>query len=422
MYRDYIGNLKRMESECQMNLVKADEAFEKSGQVHTREECEYLQRAAELRSKLSNLSIGEERAFHQRKLRELNRRILAIKTEIDERERAHRKPPEAGGASEPPEDGSMDAEAAGWFKEQPKHSFEDVVGMEELKGRLRECVQDNRLQALYQYLDIPQLRSFFFFGPPGCGKTFIVEAFAHELMEQAEEGETYSYLSVVGSDILSKYVGEAEKNVARLFEEAAKHAPCILFIDEVDGVCKDRSMPDIPVHAASLTTAFLTAYNQMKSSDKKIIFIGATNYPDQVDHAMLDRVEMLMVPLPDLEAREDAFRRNLGRCLTPEDGAMFRRMAEETDTYNYRDIDRLTGKIKTSVIKEVMREYGDPEKALRAMQNGRYTLTWELFSQAKRSCLPSKKDKSMAAIRDWARDFTEPEEPDESGEPAVPEL
>ena len=58
-----------------------------------------------------------------------------------------------------------------------------------------------------------QLHSYFFIGPPGCGKTYIIEAFAHELMDQ-----NYKYLSLVGSDILSRFVGEAEKIITRLFE------------------------------------------------------------------------------------------------------------------------------------------------------------------------------------------------------------
>ena len=145
----------------------------------------------------------------------------------------------------------------------------------------------------------------------------------------------------MGSDILSRYVGEAEKIITRLFEEAEKNAPCIVFIDEVDGVCKNRSQPNLPEYAASLTTAFLTGYNRINSSDKPIIFIGATNYPNQVDNAMLDRVELVRVPFPDTDARESAFRRQFSKLITLEDGFTFEDIADATATYNFRDIDRL---------------------------------------------------------------------------------
>ena len=102
------------------------------------------------------------------------------------------------------------------------------------------------------------LHSYFFVGPPGCGKTFIIKAFAKELAEK-----DYKYIALEGSDILSRYVGDAEKIVTRVFEEAEKQDKCIVFIDEVDGVCKNRSKSNLPEYAASLTTAFLTGYNRI---------------------------------------------------------------------------------------------------------------------------------------------------------------
>ena len=121
----------------------------------------------------------------------------------------------------------------------------------------------------------------------------------------------YKYLKLCGADILSRFVGDGEKVVKRLFEEARDNAPCIVFVDEIDGVCKDRNLPNLPEYSRTLTTAFLEGYNSiiettLKSEEnqepKPIIFIGATNYPGLVDNAMMDRVELLRVPLPDTEA------------------------------------------------------------------------------------------------------------------------
>ena len=217
--------------------------------------------------------------------------------------------------------------------------------------------------------------------------------------------QNYKYLSLVGSDILSRFVGEAEKIITRLFEEAEKNAPCIVFIDEVDGVCKNRSLPMLPEYAASLTTAFLTGYNRINNSDKPIIFIGATNYPDQVDNAMLDRVELVRVPFPDLEARTFSFEKHFKDLVTLKEGFTFRQMAEATDTYNYRDIQRLASRIKNKILKEVMKTYGDEETALNALKTGEFRLTRELFRQSQESCLPTPKEDIIKALDEWEEKF-----------------
>ena len=272
--------------------------------------------------------------------------------------------------------------------------------MAKLKEQLRECIADSQLKQLKSYLKMKQLHSYFFIGPPGCGKTYIIEAFAHELMDQ-----NYKYLSLVGSDILSRFVGEAEKIITRLFEEAEKNAPCIVFIDEVDGVLQKP----FPSHAAGVRRlsdhGVLTGYNRINNSDKPIIFIGATNYPDQVDNAMLDRVELVRVPFPDLEARTFSFEKHFKDLVTLEEGFTFRQMAEATDTYNYRDIQRLASRIKNKILKEVMKTYGDEETALNALKTGEFRLTRELFRQSQESCLPTPKEDIIKALDEWEEKF-----------------
>ena len=311
----YIERMQMKENQCMALIQQADDVLAANGFEPSKEECVYLQRAANLRYEMAQMSVGEERLYQQRKLQELNQRIKKIvqalnpdlykrmqenlarqkeekNSEKKEKDTKTLQKPAGGGKSGGSSGGGVpDETVETWFKEAPKHSFQDVSGMAQLKEQLRECIADSQLSRLKSYMKMEQLHSYFFIGPPGCGKTYIIEAFAHELMDQ-----NYKYLSLVGSDILSRFVGEAEKIITRLFEEAEKNAPCIVFIDEVDGVCKNRSQPMLPEYAASLTTAFLTGYNRINSSDKPIIFIGATNYPNQVDNAMLDRVELVRVP------------------------------------------------------------------------------------------------------------------------------
>lgn len=251
-------------------------------------------------------------------------------------------------------------------------------------------------------MGMENLHSYFFIGPPGCGKTYMIEAFAHELMDK-----NYAYLSVTGSDILSKYVGEAEKMVTKLFETAEKHVPCILFIDEIDGVCRNRSLPNLPEYASSITTSFLTAYNRINSSRnrEKIIFIGATNYPDRVDNAMLDRVELIRVPLPDEKARGFAFARKLSKRVQLAPGFTYEDMAGATKDYNYRDIDRLAVRVKEIIIEQVMEKFQDEDRAIDALKSGKFCLSGEIFERAQSECLPTPKDDILRNLDEWEKKF-----------------
>ena len=413
MEDSYIKTIVRNENLCREYMAKADEAYRQNGERHCKEECVWLQRAALCRSEMARVSTGEERYYQQRRQHELNTRIENIVRLLNpeafkkvEAGKAENKKGAAGGGPVSTQPASAD-EAAGWFKEAPKHSFADVSGMKELKEQLKGCIADARLAKLKAYLKIKNLRSYFFIGPPGCGKTYVIEAFAHELMDK-----DYKYLSLVGSDILSKYVGEAEKIVTRLFEEAEKNAPCIVFIDEIDGVCKNRSLPNLPEYASSITTAFLTGYNRIHNSDKQIIFIGATNYPNQVDNAMLDRVELVRVPLPDEEARAYSFEQKFKGMLRTEEGLPFSEMAARTERYNYRDIDRLCSKLKDMIVKDVMKSSKNEDEAIDALKTGRYVLTKELFEQALAECLPTPKDDILKALDEWENRFKRGGEPE----------
>ncbi|MCD8361694.1 MAG: AAA family ATPase [Lachnospiraceae bacterium] len=412
MEDNYIRTMLRNENLCQEYLKKAEQEFVANGNKHSKAECVLLQQAAMRCSEMANMSTGEERLHYQRRLQDLNRRIEGIvrilnpdafKKPEGKKETAGKKGTQ-GSASSPSAPQTnvavADRDVSGWFKEAPKHSFSDVSGMEKLKEQLKECISDSRINKLRTYLKMKNLRSYFFIGPPGCGKTYVIEAFAHELMEK-----DYKYLALVGSDILSKYVGEAEKIVTRLFEEAEENAPCIVFIDEIDGVCKNRSLPNLPEYAASITTAFLTGYNRINSSDKPIIFIGATNYPNQVDNAMLDRVELIRVPLPDSEARSFSFEHKFKDILKTAPGISFEQMAALTEGYNYRDIDRLTRKVKDLVAKRVMAEYKNEDRAIAALKDGSFAITRELFEQALNECLPTPKDDILRDLDEWEERF-----------------
>lgn len=395
MARDYIETMQRKENLCRAYIQKADDALAAAG-AHCAEEGRYLQEAVRLQYEMAEISDGEERRFHQRRQKELEARLQEVIKAVNPEKYAElkkgkdeNKQTSSGkdAAASDPNAVVSEETIGGWFKQSPTHSFEDVAGMEDLKSQLKECVQDTRLTKIRDYMKMRQMHSFLFIGPPGCGKTYIIEAFAHELMEK-----DYKYLSVDASDILSRYVGDAEKIIARLFEEAEKNAPCIVFIDEIDGVCKNRAIRDLPVWASNMTTAFLTAYNRLNSSDKPVILLAATNYPTQVDSAMMDRVQVIRVPFPDKAARTHAFTMRFSKFIQLESGFAYEDMADATNTYNYRDIERLCDKIKNMVLNDVLSSYENEEAAIEAMQSGTYCLTRELFEAAQSDYTPSPKE------------------------------
>lgn len=424
-HNEYISRMAEKENLYRAYMKKADSIYEFNNFKPTREECTYLQKAVMLCYEMAQISVGSEKEYQERRVNELNQRIKEVVRVVDpERYKKLQEDAAAkaaknnnntsGGAkgSLTNENTNKDNNSAAkkdplddavetWFKDAPKHSFEDVSGMSEMKEKLKHCISDSKLDKIREFLKIKKVHSYFFIGPPGCGKTYIIEAFAHELMDN-----DYKFLSLVGSDILSRFVGEAEKIVTRLFEEAEKNAPCIIFIDEVDGVCKNRSLPHLPEYAASITTAFLTGYNRINSSDKPIIFIGATNYPKQVDNAMLDRVEILRVPFPDKEARKSAFERSFSKIFDLEENFTYENMAELTDKYNYRDIDRLVTTIKNAVLKEVMAKYVIEDKAVEALLSKEYKLRRDIFEKAQSECLPTPKEDIIKELDEWEESFT----------------
>ncbi len=416
----HLQSLMRKENLFKDYVQQAQLIYNYNGKTHTEEECVYLQKAADIQSEMAQITTGYERETHASKVAELNKQIEKIYMQIDPEKYMRMKASKekkqnddkksdgsgsgsgSGSAAGKNKESELDATVRTWYKDAPKHSFEDVSGMKSLKKKLQGCLTDMKLEKLAKFLKIKPLTSYFFVGPPGCGKTYIIEAFAHELMDK-----DFKYLYLTGSDIISRYVGDAEKIVTRLFKEAADNAPCIVFIDEIDSVCKNRSLPALPEYAANITTSFLTGYNYINNSDKKIIFIGATNYPKRVDSAMLDRVEVIRVDLPDHEARKSAFDRHFNGVLRLEDGFTTDDMATMTEGYNYRDVDKVVETVKRIIFDEFSSNGKGEDEAINKLLNGEYQLTREKFHTAYRAFKPANKSDIIEDINDWERGLKE---------------
>ena len=185
-----------------------------------------------------------------------------------------------------------------------KHSgggFADVAGMEEVKRMLYKDVMfvlNNKEKAEKYRLRIPN--GALFYGPPGCGKTFIAEKFAQE--------SRMNFMLVKASDLGSIYIHGTQGKIAELFEEAAKKAPTILCFDELDGMAPNRSKIDNESLSGEVNE-FLSQLNNC--SERGIFVIGTSNRPEKIDPAVLraGRMDkMVYIPMPDREARRELFK------------------------------------------------------------------------------------------------------------------
>ncbi len=425
MKSDYMAEVSRLANEYRAMIVQARSIRADNYDLPSEDEARCYKRAVEICSRLATLSVGEARnhwvdcqEMVSRKLQDTCQEAIALKTQKNTVHNTNGTA--ASGKTASTSAGSAAASASGkggeksksggrrstvpqevvdsWFASKLDYGFEAVAGMEDLIEKLRDCIRNVAVSKLNEHLGMSMVHSFFFYGPPGCGKTFISKAFAFELKKLG-----YEYMSLSGGDIHNSLVGESEKYVERAFQEAAeREAPTIMFIDEIDSVCRNRSMPNVPAHAMSTTTAFLTGYNEIAHSRKPIIFIGATNYPNLVDNAMMDRVELIKLPLPGLKVRENSFEKKFSAILQNEEGFAYADMADMTDNYNQRDIDRLTDKVKKRIKDEAKKVYGEDEAAaVEAMKDGTFRLTREIFTAAVDSYQPSKKDDIIRSLDEW---------------------
>ncbi|MFN7952536.1 MAG: AAA family ATPase [bacterium] len=182
--------------------------------------------------------------------------------------------------------------------ERPRISFRDVGGMDALKDEIRlKIIHPLTHPELYRAYGKPIGGGILLYGPPGCGKTYLARATAGEVNAR--------FLSVGINDVLTMWLGESEKNLHKLFEDARRQKPCVLFFDEVDALGASRS--DMRANAGRhLINQFLSELDGIQGANDGVLILAATNAPWHVDPAFrrpgrFDRV--LFVPPPDVAAR-----------------------------------------------------------------------------------------------------------------------
>ncbi|MGC4866809.1 AAA family ATPase [Micromonospora sp. DT53] len=182
-------------------------------------------------------------------------------------------------------------------------TLDDVGGLDEVKQTLTESVLwPLTYPDTFARLGVQPPRGVLLYGPPGCGKTYLVTALAGS-------GRA-NVLSVKGAELLSKWVGESERAVRELFRRAREAAPTLIFLDEVDALAPVRGQATDGGTTDRVVAALLTELDGVETL-RNVVVVGATNRPDLVDPALLrpGRLERLVyVPPPDGPARAEILR------------------------------------------------------------------------------------------------------------------
>ncbi|RDD44344.1 Spastin [Trichoplax sp. H2] len=230
--------------------------------------------------------------------------------------------------------------------DKPGVNFNDIAGLELAKQALNEIVILPSLRPeLFTGLRAPA-RGLLLFGPPGNGKTMLAKAVASEAKAK--------FFNISASSLTSKYVGESEKLVRALFSVARELQPAIIFIDEVDSLLCERKDGENE-SSRRLKTEFLIAFDGvMASSEERILVMGATNRPQELDDAALRRlVKRVYVPLPSFETRKQLFEKLLAKHSCPLNKRDIGQLARLTEGYSCSDLTALARDAALGPIREL---------------------------------------------------------------------
>jgi len=246
--------------------------------------------------------------------------------------------PDAGAGGQSGQPGQSQGINAVKLLSKPTMNFKDVAGMKKLKEEINEA-------AVYPLVK-PELAKKYgklggggvmLYGPPGCGKTFVVKATAGECSS--------SFINAKISDIVDMYVGQTEKNLHNIFETGRKNAPCIVFFDEMEALGGRREdMTGSNQYMKMAVNQLLYEMDGMEANNVNLLVIGATNAPWDVDPALRRSGRFgksIYLPEPDFESRREIFKLQ-ARKLPVVKGIPWNRLAFTTTGYSSADLKAIT--------------------------------------------------------------------------------
>ena len=231
--------------------------------------------------------------------------------------------------------------------EAPRVRWEDVGGLDAAQARLKEGVElPLKDPDAFRRLGIRPAKGFLLYGPPGTGKTLLAKAVARE----AEA----NFIATKSSDLLSKWYGESEQQIAKLFARARQVAPCVIFIDELDSLVPARGggmgEPQVTERVVNTILAEMDGLEELQS----VVVIGATNRPNLIDPALLRPGrfdELVYVGVPDRAGRRRILAIQTGRMPLADDVDLDD-LAGRTDRFTGADLEDLVRRAGLAALRQ----------------------------------------------------------------------
>ncbi len=276
--------------------------------------------------------------------------------------------------------GNDDSPKSQWeLKDKPTEKLDDVAGLYDVKQELREKVIEPFLHPeLYERFKVKVGGGILMYGPSGNGKTYVAKAIAGEL--------DAAFFNVNTSQIKDKYVGETEKNMQRLFDEARAHDRSVLFLDEVDQLLAKRGNRKVGTVAQ-----FLSLTDGLIKNTNCMLVLAATNKPWMLDEAVVRPGRLgthIYVGPPDTPAREAIVALNMKEVPVADD-ISFQDIADQTDGYSGADIAELCDRAKRLALSRQL------------TSGGKENVVADDFTTALQKVRPSVMPELLKQFEDW---------------------
>ncbi|MBU0532474.1 CDC48 family AAA ATPase [Candidatus Micrarchaeota archaeon] len=268
------------------------------------------------------------------------------------------------------------------MKNIPNITYDDVGGLKDTIQKVREMIElPLRHPELFERLGIEPPKGILLHGSPGTGKTLLAKAVANE--------SDANFFYVGGPEIISKYVGESEERLRKLFAEAQETAPSIIFIDEIDAIAPKREEVVGEVEKR-MVSQLLTTMDGLRVRGE-VIVIGATNRPDSLDPALrrpgrFDRE--IEIGVPDKKGREEILNIHV-RCMPLEENFKIIEMANVTHGYTGADLALLTKEAAIKALRRILPSINMDEENLSPQLLESIKVTRDDFFNAMHEIQPS---------------------------------
>jgi transitional endoplasmic reticulum ATPase len=261
-------------------------------------------------------------------------------------------------------------------------SYEDIGGLKPQLQRIREMIElPLRYPEVFEQLGIDAPKGVLLYGPPGCGKTLIARAIAHETEA--------NFFSVSGPEIIHKFYGESEAHLRKIFEEATRKGPSIIFLDEIDAIAPRRE--NVVGEVEKRVVAQLLALMDGLNKRQHLVVIAATNLPNMLDPALrrpgrFDRE--IAIPIPDRTGREEILSVHSRGMPLSEDVDMSR-VAEITHGFVGADLEALCREAAMICLRRILPDIDFALARIPFEQLARLEVKKEDFLDAMREVEPS---------------------------------